>query len=218
MQNLNLAKQIVVQLSNRWEDLLSALAQHLELVFWSMTLAIVVGVPLGMLATRFSSLKKWVLGGAGISQTIPSLALLGLFIPIFGIGIKAAIAALFLYSLLPIIRNTFTGILSVDKSIADAAKGMGMTREQIMLRVTMPLAMPTIIAGIRTAMVINIGTATIAAFIGAGGLGEFIFIGISRNIDALILIGAVPAAALAILMDFLLGLCEKKIQTRHSNR
>lgn len=214
MHTINFGKQLIIQLTNRWEDLLSALVQHLELVFWSMALAIAIGVPLGMLVTRFPSLKKWILGGAGISQTIPSLALLGLMIPIFGIGIYTAIAALFFYSLLPIIRNTSTGILAVDKSIIDAAKGMGMTRGQILFRVKMPLALTTIIAGIRTATVINIGTATIAAFIGAGGLGEFIFIGISRNIDALVLLGAIPAASLAVLIDFLLGFCERKLASR----
>lgn len=214
MRSMNFGEELITQLTNRWEDLLSALMQHLHLVFWSMALAILIGVPLGMLVTRFPSLKKWVLGGAGISQTIPSLALLGLLIPFFGIGIRTAIAALFLYSLLPIIRNTCTGILAVEKSIIDAAKGMGMTRSQILFRVKMPLALSTIIAGIRTAMVINIGTATIAAFIGAGGLGEFIFIGISRNLDSLILIGAVPAALLAIFIDFLLGYCEKKLASK----
>ncbi|MBP7075274.1 MAG: ABC transporter permease [Rhabdochlamydiaceae bacterium] len=203
-----------MQLSNRWEDLLSALVQHLELVSWSMAFAILFGVPLGILVTRFPSLKKWIVGGAGISQTIPSLALLGLMIPIFGLGVQTAIAALFLYSLLPIIRNTFTGILAVDKSIIDAAKGMGLTGGQILFKVEMPLALPTIIAGIRTAVVINIGTATIAAFIGAGGLGDFIFIGISRNIDVLVLIGAIPTALLAIFIDSILGFFEKKLASK----
>ncbi len=211
---MNFIQQLIMQLSNRWEDLLSALVQHLELVSWSMAFAILFGVPLGILVTRFPSLKKWIVGGAGISQTIPSLALLGLMIPIFGLGVQTAIAALFLYSLLPIIRNTFTGILAVDKSIIDAAKGMGLTGGQILFKVEMPLALPTIIAGIRTAVVINIGTATIAAFIGAGGLGDFIFIGISRNIDVLVLIGAIPTALLAIFIDSILGFFEKKLASK----
>lgn len=214
MRSMNFIQQFIMQLSNRWEDLLSALVQHLELVSWSMCFAILFGVPLGILVTRFPSLKKWILGGAGISQTIPSLALLGLMIPIFGLGIQTAIAALFLYSLLPIIRNTFTGILSVDKAIIDAAKGMGLTGWQILFKVEMPLALPTIIAGIRTAVVINIGTATIAAFIGAGGLGDFIFIGISRNIDVLVLMGAIPTALLAIFIDSILGFFEKKLASK----
>ncbi len=214
MRSMNFIQQLIMQLSNRWEDLLSALVQHLELVSWSMAFAILFGVPLGILVTRFPSLKKWIVGGAGISQTIPSLALLGLMIPIFGLGVQTAIAALFLYSLLPIIRNTFTGILAVDKSIIDAAKGMGLTGGQILFKVEMPLALPTIIAGIRTAVVINIGTATIAAFIGAGGLGDFIFIGISRNIDVLVLIGAIPTALLAIFIDSILGFFEKKLASK----
>ncbi|MEI7027741.1 ABC transporter permease [Paenibacillus sp. y28] len=207
--NQSLGEQLLKQLSQRWEDLLYALLQHMELVMMSMAIAIIVGVPLGILVTRFISLKKWVLGGAGILQTIPSLALLGFMIPFFGIGMKTAVAALFLYSLLPIIRNTCTGILDVDKATIEAAKGMGMTNGQILFKVKLPLALTVIMAGIRTATVINVGTATLAAFIGAGGLGDFIFIGISRNIDALILLGAIPAAVLALLLDSVLGYTEK---------
>ncbi|MEA4894504.1 MAG: ABC transporter permease [Oscillospiraceae bacterium] len=173
-----------------------------------MLIAIIIGVPLGILITRVKSLQTPILGIAGILQTIPSLALLGFMIPLFGIGIKTAVAALFLYSLLPIIRNTFTGIKDVDKPTLEAAKGMGMTSFQILFKVQMPLALSVMMAGIRTATVINVGTATLAAFIGAGGLGDFIFLGISRNIDALVLIGAFPAALLALLFDWLLGRLE----------
>jgi osmoprotectant transport system permease protein len=188
--------------------------QHIELVLLSMAIAIVVGVPLGIIVTRVPALRSWIIGGAGILQTIPSLALLGFMIPLFGIGINTAIAALFLYSLLPIIRNTYTGIQDVDRSTIEAAKGMGMTNWQILLKVELPLALSVIMAGIRTATVINVGTATLAAFIGSGGLGDFIFIGIQRNIDALILIGALPAAALAIVLDLLLGYMEKMTTPR----
>jgi osmoprotectant transport system permease protein len=135
-------------------------------------------------------------------------------IPLFGIGTKTAVAALFLYSLLPIIRNTFTGIKDIDQSTLEAAKGMGMTDFQILCRVQLPLALSVMMAGIRTATVINVGTATLAAFIGAGGLGDFIFIGITRNIDALVLIGAFPAALLALLFDWLLGLLERTTTPR----
>ncbi|MDR0569785.1 MAG: ABC transporter permease [Clostridiales Family XIII bacterium] len=193
----------------RWPDLLQALLQHVQLVIVSMLIAAAVGIPLGVLITRARSLEAPVLGVAGILQTIPSLALLGFMIPLFGIGIKTAIAALFLYSLLPIIRNTVTGINNVDAATLEAARGMGMTDSQILLKVQFPLALNVIMAGIRTATVINVGTATLAAFIGGGGLGDFIFIGISRNIDALVLIGAVPAALLALLFDRLLGILEK---------
>lgn len=201
--------QIFYQLRMRWPDLLNALLQHVQLVFISMLIAILIGVPLGILVARVKKLEAPILGIAGILQTIPSLALLGFMIPLFGIGIKTAVAALFLYSLLPIIRNTYTGIKDVDKSTLEAAKGMGMTNFQILYRVQLPLALSVMMAGIRTATVINIGTATLAAFIGGGGLGDFIFLGISRNIDALVLIGAIPAALLALLFDWLLGLLEK---------
>ena len=209
MRNESLWYQIVYQLQMRWPDLLQALLQHIQLVFLSMMIAIAVGIPLGILITRMKFLEMPVLGTAGILQTIPSLALLGFMIPLFGIGVKTAVAALLLYSLLPIIRNTFTGIKDADKPTIEAARGMGMTDLQILLRVELPLALSVMMAGIRTATVINVGTATLAAFIGAGGLGDFIFIGISRNIDALVLIGAVPAAMLALLFDWLLGLLEK---------
>jgi osmoprotectant transport system permease protein len=200
---------MLYQLNMRWPDLLQALLQHIQLVFISMLIAIAVGVPLGILITRIKPLAAPILGVAGILQTVPSLALLGFMIPLFGIGIKTAVAALFLYSLLPIIRNTFTGIKDVDKATLEAAKGMGMTNFQILFKVQLPLALSVMMAGIRTATVINVGTATLAAFIGAGGLGDFIFLGISRNIDALVLIGAFPAALLALLFDWLLGRLEK---------
>ena len=182
---------------------------HIQLVFFSMLLAILVGVPLGILITRVPKLVTPIMGGAGIMQTVPSLALLGFMIPIFGIGIKTAIAALFLYSLLPIIRNTYTGIKDVDKATTEAAKGMGMTSRQILFKVELPLAIPIMMAGIRTAAVINVGTATLAAFIGAGGLGDFIFLGITRGIDGLILLGAIPAALLAIILETLLSSLER---------
>lgn len=212
--NGSLLEQLINQLEMRWQDLLSATVQHMELVFLSMLIAICLGMPLGILITRWKKLSGVVLGTAGILQTIPSLALFGFMIPMFGIGTKTAVAALFLYSLLPIIRNTFTGILDVDPSTIEAAKGMGMKESQILFRIKLPLALSVIMAGVRTATVINVGTATIAAFIGAGGLGDFIFIGISRNIDALILLGAIPAAILALLIDYLLGLLERKVTPR----
>ncbi|WP_019006115.1 ABC transporter permease [Cohnella laeviribosi] len=207
--NGSLWEQLIRQLGMRWQDLIVSVVQHIELVFFSMIIAIALGVPLGILITRFPRLRNWVLGTAGILQTIPSLALLGFMIPLLGIGTQTAVAALFLYSLLPIIRNTFTGIQDVDKSVIEAARGMGMTDQQILFKVELPLALSVIMAGIRTATVINVGTATLAAFIGAGGLGDFIFLGISRNIDSLVLIGAFPAALLALLFDFVLGLLER---------
>lgn len=214
MRNESLWTQIMLQLEMRWPDLIAALVQHIELVFISMLIAITIGVPLGILITRVKALEGPILGVAGILQTIPGLALLGFMIPLFGIGIKTAVAALFLYSLLPIIRNTFTGIKDVDKATIEAAKGMGMTDWQILIKVQLPLALSVMMAGIRTATVINVGTATLAAFIGAGGLGDFIFIGISRNLDALVLIGAFPSALLALLLDWLLGRLEEATTPR----
>lgn len=209
MNKLTIWEQLVQQSQLRWKEVLEATSVHIQLVFFSMLIAIVLGITLGILITRVPKLKTIVLGGAGIMQTVPSLALLGFMIPIFGIGVKTAIAALFLYSLLPIIRNTYAGINDVDKAATEAAKGMGMTKWQILIKVELPLAVPVIMAGIRTAAVINVGTATLAAFIGAGGLGDFIFLGITRGIDGLILLGAIPAALLAILLETIFGAVEK---------
>lgn len=209
MRDQSLWQQLIYQLDIRRAELFSSLGVHIQLVFLSMLFTVIVGIMLGILITRVSSLKGITLGAAGILQTIPSLAMLGFMIPFFGIGMKTAVVALFLYSLLPIIRNTYTGITDVDHSIVEAAKGMGMTNLQILIKVQLPLALSVIMAGIRTAAVINVGTATLAAFIGAGGLGEFIFLGIQRNIDALTLLGAIPAAILALILDYLLGLLEK---------
>lgn len=189
--------------------LLEQTMQHIGLTFISLFIAVLIGLPLGILISKKKKLAGSVLGVAGILQTIPSIALLGFMIPLLGIGPKPAIVALFLYALLPIIRNAYTGITGVDKSITEAAVGMGMSSLQVLLKVELPLAMPVILAGIRTATVINVGVATLAAYIAAGGLGEFIFGGISLNNTNMILAGAIPAALLAILFDFLLGRLQK---------
>ncbi|NEU07967.1 ABC transporter permease subunit [Flavihumibacter sp. R14] len=182
---------------------------HIGLTFVSLLIAVLAGIPLGILISRKVKWSGPILGFAGILQTIPSIALLGVMIPLLGIGPKPAIVALFLYALLPIIRNTYTGIREVDKSVIDAARGMGMSEWQILLKVELPLAMPVILAGIRTATVINVGVATLAAYIAAGGLGEFIFGGIALNNSNMILAGAIPAALLAILFDYLLSRLQK---------
>ena len=209
MNNLNIWQQLVEQTQLRWGEVLSATSIHIQLVFFSMIIATTLAVTLGIIVTRVPKLKTIVLGGTGILQTVPSLALLGFMIPIFGIGVKTAIAALFLYSLLPIMRNTYTGIKDVDPATIEAAKGMGMTSMQILIKVELPLAVPVIMAGIRTAAVINVGNATLAAFIGAGGLGDFIFLGITRGIDGLILLGAIPAALLALILETFFGAVER---------
>ena len=201
MNDLNIWQQLIEQTQLRWTEVLQATSVHIQLVFFSMLIATILAVALGILVTRVPSLKTLILGGTGVLQTVPSLALLGFMIPIFGIGVKTAIAALFLYSLLPIMRNTYTGIKDVDPATIEAARGMGMKSMQILFKVELPLAIPVIMAGIRTSAVINVGNATLAAFIGAGGLGDFIFLGITRGIDGLILLGAIPATILAILIE-----------------
>lgn len=178
---------------------------HSGLTFLSLFIAIVISIPLGIWVSRKEKYSGSVLGFVGILQTIPSIALLGFMIPVLGIGTRPAIVALFLYALLPIVRNTYTGIKEVDPSIKEAAVAMGMTSGQVLWKVELPLAFPVILAGIRTATVINVGVATLAAYIGAGGLGEFIFGGIALNNSTMILAGAIPAALLAILFDFLLS-------------
>ena len=182
---------------------------HTGLTFASLLLAVVIGLPLGIVISGKKRLAGSILGLAGVLQTIPSIALLGFLIPVLGIGARPAIAALFLYALLPIIRNTYTGLITVDAAVKDAARGLGMNKKQILWQVELPLAMPVILAGVRTATVINVGVATLAAYIAAGGLGEFIFGGIALNNTNMILAGALPAALLAIIFDFLLGRLQK---------
>jgi osmoprotectant transport system permease protein len=209
-------------LSRNGGELLTLTLEHLFLVAVSTGVAILVGVPLGILLTRKPALSKPVLGFANIMQTVPSLALFGFLIPLNiyffhvkvlgGIGARTAIVALVLYALLPIIRNTFTGISGVDPAIRDAGRGMGMTDRQLLFQVELPLALGVIVAGVRVATVICVGTATIAAAIDAGGLGRYIFRGLRANDNMLILAGAAPAALIAVAADLLLGYVERTIQ------
>jgi osmoprotectant transport system permease protein len=194
-------------------EILQLTSEHFVLVLISMSIAISAGIPLGILLTRRASLRPWLLGFANIMQTIPSLALFGFLIPIpiiGGIGKRTAIVALVLYALLPILRNTLTGILGVDPAVRESAIAMGMAGRQLLLLVELPLATRTILAGVRVATVSTVGTATIAAAIGGGGLGVFIFRGIASVDTAQILAGAVPAALLALLSDGGLGWIERK--------
>jgi osmoprotectant transport system permease protein len=196
---------IVQQADKLWSQTLA----HTGLTLISLILAVLVALPAGIVIARRPALAKVVLGITGVLQTIPSIALLGVMIPFLGIGPKPAILALFLYALLPIVRNTYAGIQSVNPAVVDAAKGLGLSQRQILLKVELPLAFPIIMAGIRTATVINVGVATLAAYIAAGGLGEFIFGGIALNNANMILAGAIPAALLAILFDYLLAMLQK---------
>lgn len=191
------------------EKMLELSLEHLQLTLISLLLACLIAIPLGIWMVGRQRIANAFLGGAGLLQTIPSIALLGSLIPILGIGVKPAILALLLYAILPILQNTYTGIQGVAPAVKEAAAGMGMTPWQILRSVTLPLALPVIMAGVRTAAVINVGVATLAAYIGAGGLGEFIFGGIALNNNNMILAGAVPAALLALVFDQLLGRLQK---------
>ena len=192
-------------------ELLTLTREHVMLVLVSTGLALLIGLPLGILLTRIKSLRTPVLGFANIMQTVPSLALFGLLIPIsfFGIGARTAIAALALYALLPVIRNTVTGILGIEPKIREAATAMGMTGWQQLRMVELPLAMPVILTGIRVAVVISVGVATVAAAVGAGGLGTYIFRGLRQNDNNLLLAGAIASALLALVCDFIIGQLEK---------
>jgi osmoprotectant transport system substrate-binding protein/osmoprotectant transport system permease protein len=200
-------------LQQNWSELLTLIRQHIVLVFWSILIAVAIGLPTGILLTRYRALRGPILGLANVMQTVPSLALFGFLIPlpfIGGIGDRTAMVALVLYSLLPIIRNTVTGILGVDPNVREAAVAMGMTDGQVLRQVELPLAMGVIVTGIRVATVIAVGVTTIAAAVGAGGLGVYIFRGLRQYDNNLLLAGALAAALLALLADFLLGLLEQR--------
>ena len=191
--------------------------EHLWLVGLSIALAVLIGVPLGILIAQRPKLNKPVLAGANIIQTIPSLALFGFLLPVPWLGERSdrlAILALTLYALLPIIRNTYTGIRGVDAAVMEAGRGMGLTESQLLFQVELPLSLSVILSGVRVAVVISVGLATIAAFIGAGGLGEFIFRGVAMVDDTVILAGAIPAAILALLADLGVGWLERRLRAQ----
>jgi osmoprotectant transport system permease protein len=203
-------------LSNRAEIAARTL-EHLWLVAAALTIALLVGLPLGIALVRRRGLRRWVLSAANVIQTVPSLALFGFLIPVpflGGIGATTAIVALTLYNLLPILRNTYTGIAGVDPAVLEAARAMGMTPRQTLWQVELPLSVGVILAGVRTAGVISIGVATIAAAIGAGGLGVFIFRGVAMVSNPVILAGAIPAATLAVGADLVFGLLERRLSPR----
>jgi osmoprotectant transport system permease protein len=202
---------------NHKREIATLTAEHLWLVAVSMILAILIGVPLGILLTRRPGWKVIVLGSSNVIQTIPSLALFGLLLPMPWLGVRAdrlTIVALVLYALLPIIRNTYVGISGVSAPVREAATAMGMSSRELLWHIELPLATPVILTGVRVATVITIGVATIAAAIGAGGLGEFIFRGLAMVDTHVILAGAIPAALMALLADFALGLLQHIVQRR----
>ncbi|CZQ91465.1 Hypothetical protein Tpal_1412 [Trichococcus palustris] len=196
-------------LTTNGSELLFKIGEHFYISILALTLGVLVAVPLGIILTRFKRHSGPIISFVSILQTIPSLALLALMIPLFGIGKLPAIIALFIYSLLPILRNTFIGVSNVADTIVDSAKGMGMTENQIIIKVKVPLAAPVIMSGIRLAGVYVIAWATLASYIGAGGLGDYIFNGLNVYDQEMIFWGTIPVTLLALLADFLLGKLEK---------
>jgi osmoprotectant transport system permease protein len=204
-------------MANHQHEVATLAAEHFWLVLVSMLLAVGIGVPLGILLTRRPAWKTVVLGANNVIQTIPSLALFGLLLPLPWLGVRAsrlAIVALALYALLPIVRNTYTGIAGVDQAARESALAMGLTSRQLLWYLELPLAFPVLLAGIRVATVITVGVATIAAAIGAGGLGEFIFRGLAMVDNNVILAGAIPAAAMALAADLALGTLQRLVVRR----
>ncbi|CAM3762338.1 ABC transporter permease [Alicyclobacillus pomorum] len=201
-------------LSQNWDDLIQGLAQHMFLSLVALLLGCVISVPLGIYLTRHERLATPVITVVSVIQTIPSLALLGFMIPLLGIGTLPALIALTLYALLPIVRNTYTGIKEVDPALIESGTGMGMTKRQILWMVELPMARGIIIAGVRTSAVTTIGVATLATFIGAGGLGDIIMRGIDMIDTPTILVGAIPAALLAIVFDVLLMWLDRRLTPR----
>jgi len=193
----------------RGPTILECLGQHVYLTAFAMALAIVIAVPLGLVLTRTKRAAAPVIAGVGVIQTLPSLALVALMVPLLGAGPKACITALFLYALLPIVRNTYTGVMGVDPAIIESARGMGMSSTKILFRIELPLSVAVIMAGIRTSTIICVGIATLGGIVNAGGLGHLIWIGLDRSNDALIYAGALPAMALALILDWLLAFGER---------
>lgn len=202
-------------LSKHRVEITTLTLEHLQLVLWAMGISLIIGIPLGVLLTRHPKSRALVLGANNVIQTIPSLALFGLLLPVPWLGARAdrlTITALALYALLPIVRNTYTGVSGVDPTVLEVATGMGLTPTQVLWHVELPLATPVILGGVRVAAVITIGVATIAAAIGAGGLGEFIFRGLAMVDNHVILAGAIPAALMALAADGAIGLLQRLLQ------
>lgn len=198
-------------------EILTLSLEHLRLVLWSILYALLIGIPLGVLIVRRPRMRAFILGTNNMIQTIPSLALFGLLLPVPWLGLRAdrlTITALTLYALLPIVRNTYTGIHEVDPAVLEVATGMGLTGRQILWHVQIPLAFPVILSGVRIATVITIGIATVAAAIGAGGLGEFIFRGLAMVDNNVILAGAIPAALMALIADGMIGMLQRGARWR----
>ncbi|WP_456271228.1 ABC transporter permease [Bacillus sp. AK031] len=205
----NIVSTFFTTVTSRSDDIMQGLIEHLILSFVAIFFAILISLPLGIYISRKKSSAEFFIGVTAVFQTIPSLALFGFLVPLLGTGSATAIIALTVYALLPILRNTYTGITGVDQAIIEAGRGMGMTNRQLLYKVELPLSLPFIMAGIRTATVLTVGVATLATFVGAGGLGEIIYRGLSSWNNYLVLAGALPAALLALFFDYLLKILEK---------
>lgn len=202
---------LIDTIRDRQDLIVDAFLQHIFLSFIALAIAVLIALPLGLFVSKYRKLAEPIIGVTAILQTIPSLALFGFLVPIIGIGSKTALVALVIYALLPIVRNVYTGITSVDPAIIEAGSGMGMTPNQVLFKIELPIALPFIMAGIRTATVLTVGIATLATFVGAGGLGDIIYRGLQSYNNAFVIAGAVPVALLAILFDVLLKLVEKGV-------
>lgn len=207
--------EFINYLANNWDTLLELTYQHILMVLLGLLLALIVGIPLGIISARNKRAASSILALANVIQVFPSLALLAVLMIFFGLGFKTVVIGLFLYSLLPIIRNTYVGLKEVDESITQAGKGLGMTAFQLLYMVQFPLSLPFLIAGIRIAAVIAIGVATLAPFIGGEGLGREIYAGINLRNPNRIYAGAFVAAILAIIADFVLGRTEKRLKANN---
>ena len=208
---------------DRKDEILTRFMEHIQLTIFAIVIAIAIAIPLGILIVRYRKLSTPVIGFANVVQSVPSLALLGFLIPILGIGSKPAIIMVVMYSLLPIVKNTYTGLTNINPALIEAADGMGLTNTQVLLKVRFPLAMPIIMSGIRISSVTAVGLMTIAAFIGAGGLGYLVFSGVQTVNNNMILAGAIPACVLAIFLDFIIGKVEnivipEGIKDTHTNK
>lgn len=210
-------RNFIDTIQSRSDLIQEAFIQHIYLSFIALAVGIAIALPLGILVARYRRFAEPVIGITAVFQTIPSLALFGLLVPLIGIGTKTALIALIIYALLPILRNTYTGISNIDESMIEAGRGMGMTKSQLLWQIEFPLALPFIMAGIRTATVLTVGIATLATFVGAGGLGDVIYRGLQSYNNSLVLAGALPVALLAILFDLLLKWIEKKATPKGMN-
>ena len=208
----------ILVLQDNWDRLVMAFSGHVQMALIAVALGSLIAIPLGIILTRCPRMGKKMIAIISILQTVPSMVMFGLLLPFTGIGRPTAIVVLTLYSILPILRNTYTGISDVDKSYVEAAKGMGMNGKQVLTRVELPIALPVIVTGIRISSVYIISWATVATIVGGGGLGDIIFIGFARHNHAMILLGAIPASLLAITTSFVIGRIAKAVTPRGLRR